>query len=60
MSKNNSEEENSNQTTSTPTNNNQPEFDVKIPDIEYATEGYEVDISKYPEILEEVETNKTD
>ena len=32
-------EKNSSQTTSTPINNNQPEFDVKIPDIEYATDS---------------------
>jgi len=59
MSEKKSEKENNNQNDSTTPSKSQPEFDVKIPDIQYATEGYEIDTTKYQELLEESERNKT-
>ena len=54
------EENNNSQVNSSSSQENQPEFDVSIPDIQYATEGYdEVNTTKYRELLEEAEANKS-
>ena len=49
-------EHNNNQKDSSISNDNQPNFQVKIPDIQYATEGYEIDTTK---LSKEAENNKT-
>ena len=58
MSDKKTEGNNNSQADSSQPQNNQPDFNVNIPDIQYATEGYEVDTTKYQKLIEE-ETNKT-
>ena len=37
-----------------------PNFNVKIPNLTYATEGYEIDLSKHPKLKDLSDNNKTD
>lgn len=61
MSENTSEEQNNSQDNTSEQNNDQPDFDVNIPSLQYTTEGYEEDITKYKDlIIENSEENDTD
>lgn len=61
MSENTSEEQNNSQDNASEQNDNQPNFDVNIPNLQYTTEGYEDDTTKYKDlIIENSETNNTD
>ncbi|MDX1807977.1 MAG: hypothetical protein R3331_00420 [Sulfurospirillaceae bacterium] len=61
MSENTSEEQNNSQENASEQNDDQPNFDVSIPKLQYTTEGYEKDITKYKDlIIENSEENDTD
>jgi len=42
------------------TASNKPNLNVKIPNLTYATEGYEIDLSKHPKLKDLSESNNTD